>query len=235
MSANMKGMRSLCSQLLRLGEVEGLVAQAERAGAYPPDQDLASSVESLAIPDSDEMRVEALCEEVLSRLPGAPFDLELVRQQYPIARERSMNSVLTQELQRFNTLLRVIKTTLKSLKETLKGESISSEAIEQVFVSVLHGEVPTSWRKVSYPTGATLAGYVTDLRKRLAAFKKWISAGPPPVYWLPGFFSPQSFLTAILQDHARRQKLAIDTLTFAFSFEEKNALGSQDPTSDTWR
>jgi len=117
-SKNMKGMRSLCSQLLRMGEIEGLDSQGDSASrsldAYDSDELLAQ--------DGDEARVEALCEEVLSRLPASSFDLHLVRQQYPITRNRSINSVLAQELHRFNTLLELIKHTLTDLKLTMRGE-----------------------------------------------------------------------------------------------------------------
>ncbi|XP_036925260.1 dynein heavy chain 14, axonemal [Sturnira hondurensis] len=38
--------------------------------------------------------------------------------------------------------------------------------------------------------------------------------GFPVKYWLPAFFFPQAFLTAVLQDYGRSRGLAMDTLTF---------------------
>ncbi|XP_073755948.1 dynein axonemal heavy chain 14 isoform X3 [Callorhinus ursinus] len=38
--------------------------------------------------------------------------------------------------------------------------------------------------------------------------------GFPARYWLPAFFFPQAFLTAVLQDYGRSQGVSIDTLTF---------------------
>ncbi|XP_051041734.1 dynein axonemal heavy chain 14 [Phodopus roborovskii] len=38
--------------------------------------------------------------------------------------------------------------------------------------------------------------------------------GFPARYWLPAFFSPQAFLTAVLQDYGRAQGISMDTLTF---------------------
>ncbi len=44
----------------------------------------------------------------------------------------------------------------------------------------------------------------------------WFTHGPPPCFWLPGFFFVQSFLTAGLQNFARRQRMPIDTVGFDF-------------------
>ena len=35
-------------------------------------------------------------------------------------------------------------------------------------------------------------------------------------FWMPCFFFPQGFLTAILQEHARRKQIPIDELSFSF-------------------
>ncbi|XP_030893747.1 dynein heavy chain 14, axonemal, partial [Leptonychotes weddellii] len=40
------------------------------------------------------------------------------------------------------------------------------------------------------------------------------SEGFPAKYWLPAFFFPQAFLTAVLQDYGRSQGISTDTLTF---------------------
>jgi dynein heavy chain len=42
----------------------------------------------------------------------------------------------------------------------------------------------------------------------------------PKLYWLPAFFFPQGFLTAVLQIHARKTKLPVDSLSFSFLFRQ---------------
>ena len=76
--------------------------------------------------------------------------------------------------------------------------------------------IPRLWIARSYPSAKPLGPYVTDLINRLRMFSTWIDDGPPLVAWLPGFFFTQSFLTAILQNFARKYKFPVDSLTFSF-------------------
>jgi dynein heavy chain len=46
----------------------------------------------------------------------------------------------------------------------------------------------------------------------------WLIKGKLAAYWLPAFFFPQGFLTALLQNYARKYSIAIDALNFGFQF-----------------
>lgn len=211
-----------------MGEIEGL--RGGQSGSGASDSGAYSSTGS-AGPDGAEQRVAALCEELLTRLPQQPFDVAAVIEEYPMRWDVSMNSVLAQELQRYNALLAVITSSLLQLRQTLSGEQLASESTDALFQAIHQGEVPAAWKKVSYPTERTLAGYVADLRRRLAFLETWAAEGHPSVFWLPGFFSPQAFLTGVLQDHARRQKAAIDRIVFRFEFQEGGGGRGEDPAA----
>ena len=60
-----------------------------------------------------------------------------------------------------------------------------------------------------------LGAWAADLSHRLQFFGGWLARGAPPAeYWLPAFFSPNAFLTAVLQTHARSHGLPIGALRF---------------------
>ena len=77
------------------------------------------------------------------------------------------------------------------------------------------GTIPPNWRKISYPSQCCLFKYLSDLSSRVEFFATWISNGRPDSFWLGGFFFPQSFLTAILQNYARKNGITVDQVSIA--------------------
>ena len=56
-----------------------------------------------------------------------------------------MNTVLTQELDRFNKLTMTIKNSLNDLKKAIKGEVLLSSDLEAALNSLKDGTVPAMW------------------------------------------------------------------------------------------
>uniref|UniRef100_A0A8C2TLH0 Dynein axonemal heavy chain 1 n=1 Tax=Coturnix japonica TaxID=93934 RepID=A0A8C2TLH0_COTJA len=176
--------------------------------------------------------VEETANEILAKLPD-PMDVQEVVCKYPLLYEESMNTVLVQEVIRYNNLLEVIAQSLKDLLKALKGLVVMSSQLELMADSLYNNSVPTMWNAKAYPSLKPLASWVNDLVQRVEFLQKWISHGIPPVFWISGFFFPQAFLTGTLQNFARRSVISIDNISFGFEVRDSDCLGELScPPSD---
>ncbi|XP_071611851.1 dynein axonemal heavy chain 1 [Heliangelus exortis] len=164
---------------------------------------------------SREELVEETSKDILAKLPGS-MNLQEVIQKYPLLYEESMNTVLVQEVIRYNKLLEVIVRSLNDLLKALKGLVVMSSQLEMMASSLYNNSVPEIWNAKAYPSLKPLASWVNDLVQRIEFLQKWINHGTPSVYWISGFFFPQAFLTGTLQNFARKSVVSIDTISFSF-------------------
>ncbi|ESO88893.1 hypothetical protein LOTGIDRAFT_125424 [Lottia gigantea] len=182
---------------------------------------------------SSQQIIEELASDILSKIPP-DFNLEEVKNKYPVRYEESMNTVLVQELIRFNRLIQVVRQSLQDIRKAIKGLVVMSSELEDVFYSMMVGKVPAMWASKSYPSLKPLGSYITDLLARLLFFKDWIFSGSPTVFWISGFYFTQSFLTGVLQNYARRFKIPIDHLGFEFEVTNHESTVSAKPTNGAY-
>lgn len=207
--------------LIPLPEVFGLHENADITKDNQETQQLFDSI-LLTLPrqtggkgKSPAEVIQELASDILSKTPE-PYNMEKVIAKYPVLYQESMNTVLRQELIRYNRLINVVRATLANLRKAIKGLVVMSSELEEVFNSMLVGKVPAAWAAKSYPSLKPLGSYVADLLARCQFFQDWIDRGAPPTFWLSGFYFTHSFLTGVSQNFARKYRIPIDQLTFDF-------------------
>ncbi|KXZ55711.1 DHC8 protein [Gonium pectorale] len=178
-----------------------------------------------------EDRVAMVVVECLARLPPE-FDIEAIQRRWPVKYEESLNTVLSQECSRFNKLLAILHESLVNIRLALQGLLVMSAELEAAVSAIAINQVPELWKRRSYPSLKPLGSYLEDLYQRLDMFGSWAAGGPPPSFWLPGFFFVQSFLTASLQNYARRRRVPIDTVSFGFETLGMDASSYRQPPTE---
>ena len=98
---------------------------------------------------------------ILEKLPPN-FDMDEACKKHPIMYDESMNTVLQQELLRFNKLLSEVRSSLINIGKAIKGEIVMSLDLEAVGNSLFDNLVPGLWAKKAYPSLKPLASWVLD-------------------------------------------------------------------------
>lgn len=130
------------------------------------------------------MTIEII-EEIEKKLPDV-FDVEEVFITFPTDYNESMNTVLLQEIIRYNVLVSTMKKTIKNLKMALLGKIVMSEEMEKMAASLFVNQVPQIWSKV-FLSLKPLSSWTTDFLRRIDFFDTWIkSKKTPSLFWISG-------------------------------------------------
>jgi dynein heavy chain len=166
--------------------------------------------------------------DIGNRVPPV-FDIEKAMVLFPVRYDESMNTVLTQELLRFNKMIAVVNQSLADVQRAIKGLVVMSAELEMMGNSMVIGKVPLMWASVAYPSLKPLGSWVTDLLARIKFLNDWMdSCTSPTTYWISGFFFTQAFITGTLQNYARKYQKPIDTVGYNFRVLDANECASAE-------
>ncbi|XP_044001725.1 dynein axonemal heavy chain 12 [Aphidius gifuensis] len=158
----------------------------------------------------------SLKNDIYQRLPDY-FDIEEVQKAYPVLYMESMNTVLIQEMERYNKLLKEIRSSLEMLEKAIQGLIVMTPDLEILSIYILNGKIPPTWIKASaYPSLKPLPSFINDFIKRLEFFDNWKKYGKPLTFWISGFSFVHAFLTGATQNFARKYKISIDKIGFDY-------------------
>lgn len=155
------------------------------------------------------------------------FNIDLIRNKFHIDYNNCMNTILIQEVMRYNSLLNLVFTNLSEVTDAYSGLLPLTDEIEEIANTLLANKTPASWIKKSYPTKKPIMSWIIDLQNRIEFFKNWEANGTPEKFWFSAFFFTQSFLTGIKQNYARENKVGISNLKFDFKYipeSEENSI-----------
>jgi dynein heavy chain len=183
--------------------------------------DLLQTIIGLApkiIVEGAETPMQKLAKQVKSMEPTIPkaFNVRDVKSKMSARSDPdALKTVLYQEIDRYNHLLNRLKQQISDMDKATLGLVIVTPALETSMNCVLDYKVPPSWH-VAFPSSKGLASWLRDLVARVKQISDWINKELPKTFWLAGFTYPTGFLTALLQTTARKNGIAIDTLTWEF-------------------
>ncbi|CEG01942.1 Dynein heavy chain [Ostreococcus tauri] len=172
-----------------------------------------------------ESRVLQIIEDMLKTVPVA-LDYESIanKKKHDMS---PLNVNLLQEIERYNTLLSGVHSSLNELKRGIKGLIVMSNDLDDIFHALAANKVPKKYLK-AYPSLKPLSSWTLDLVRRVEQMSSWAHGTYPKTYWLAGFTYPTCFLTSVLQASARKDCIPIDALSFTFSIVDENVDSAPD-------
>ncbi|KAI8811565.1 dynein heavy chain and region D6 of dynein motor-domain-containing protein [Cladochytrium replicatum] len=208
--------------LIDTPDVFGLHPNADISTQTKESQRMLDTIMSIQPKDSNsgsgetrEEVVKRLANDLLSKLPE---DFDLNKAKASIAKQggpKPLNIFLGQEVDRMQVVIGLVRATLSDLKLAIDGTIIVSAALQQALDALYDARVPDAWLKPSWQS-STLGLWFSELLNRVVQFQVWLSDGRPNVFWFPGFFNPQGFLTAIRQEITRAHNgWALDNVRLA--------------------
>ncbi|KAJ8945230.1 hypothetical protein NQ318_011210 [Aromia moschata] len=159
---------------------------------------------------SREEKIRNAIEDIVDKLPERFPVAEMMAK---LEEKTPYLIVAFQECERMNNLTSEMRRSLRELELGLKGELTITSDMEVLGDALFMDTVPDTWAVKAYPSLLPLGQWVGDLSLRIKELETWTTElAVPSTVWLGGFFNPQSFLTAIMQQTARKNEWPLDKM-----------------------
>lgn len=112
-------------------------------------------------------------------------------------------------------MLTAIRESVADLLANIDGQYPRPLEIEALWGRIQENKIPDKWRRVSFQTAyVSLADYIVELGLKLDFWRMVAASDGKAIasYWLPAFFDPRSFLTALMQARARYEEIPMKDL-----------------------
>lgn len=119
----------------------------------------------------EQMLLEAV-RLIMKDMP-ANMDCDAAKKKYPVDYNESMNTVITQEMERFLKLQLEIRASCRNIVNAVDGIVVMTPELEGMIGAIKLNRIPALWMKKSYPSLKPLSGYIQDLFKRLNWLHHW--------------------------------------------------------------
>jgi dynein heavy chain len=165
--------------------------------------------------ESREETVTRMCNEFLEKLPEDFVLHEVNARLDKMGRVNSMVIFLSQEKDRMQKIITLVRITLQNLILAIDGTIIMSAALQNALDNMYDARVPTAWLAISW-LSSSLGFWYTELLLRQQQFYSWIFDGRPNCFWMTGFFNANGFITAMRQEITRAHRgWALDAVVCA--------------------
>ena len=120
-----------------------------------------------------------------------------------------LNIFLRQEIEQFQTVLDIVRSTMSDMVQAIEGTIIMTAELVDCIDKIFDFRVPVKWQfqagaEISWLT-PSLGGWIKGLIDRHYQLNNWLTKGSRPIsFWLTGFYNPQGFLTAAMQEVTRQ-------------------------------
>ncbi|XP_078250276.1 dynein axonemal heavy chain 11-like [Pogona vitticeps] len=166
-----------------------------------------------------EEKVKVIIDDIQEKLPDGYNMADITSKS---AERTPYILVCFQECERMNILIHEIRRSLKELDLGLKGELAISAEMEQLQTALFCDNLPETWMKLAYPSTCSLTQWYNDLLQHCRELDSWAQdLTLPSVVWISGFFNPQSFLTAVVQNLARKNEWPLDKMHITVDVTKK--------------